>query len=341
MNRPFLPSFLALSILGAVAAQPVRTEATAIQGGDQFLDGIGETSLVARYAFNGNAEDSSRNQLHASVSGEGAVFVDDGQRKVLLLTGDGSYAQLPASALSGEDALAVVGWLYLPTRASGPVFDFGQSSGARLFAVVDPQGFRAVVMADGRVRGETPAKPVVENQWIHFAVVLDPASRVLTTYIDGARAGRATNVDVTLAQLLPRGSATRLFLGRSQDDRTPTLHGRLRDIRLYRVALGDEPVATIRRNALAAAQPARGRPTPPEISTADIPREAPIASSLVNVPDISVETVVGTLPRLPPTVPATLAGGATGEVRVIWPAPIDTSEVRKPGTYTEIGRAHV
>ena len=25
---------------------------TAVQGGDQFLDGIGETSLVARYTFN-------------------------------------------------------------------------------------------------------------------------------------------------------------------------------------------------------------------------------------------------------------------------------------------------
>jgi DUF1680 family protein len=231
-----------------------------------------------------------------------------------------------------------VGWLYLPTRASGPVFDFGQGTATRLFAFVDAQGFRATAVVDGRVRGETEAKPVVENQWVHFAVVLDAAGRVLTTYIDGARAGQATNVDATLAQLVPQASATRLFLGRAQDDRALSLHGRLRDIRLYRIVLGDEPVATIRRNALAAASPARARPTPPEISTADIPRESPIASTLVNVPDISVETVVGMLPRLPPTVPAPFAGGATGEVRVIWPSPIDTAEVRKPGTYTVSGR---
>ena len=80
------------------------------------------------------------------------------------LTGDGSHAQLPASALSGEDALAVVGWLYLPTRASGPVFDFGHSPATRLFAFVDAQGFRATAVVDGQVRGETEAKPVVENQ---------------------------------------------------------------------------------------------------------------------------------------------------------------------------------
>lgn len=329
---------VALATTALVARGGAGNAQAPSQGGDQFLDGIGETGLIARYLFNGNAEDSSRNQLHATVSGVGGVFVDDGPRKALLLTGDGSFAQLPASALSGEDALAVVGWLYLPTRASGPVFDFGQSPATRLFAFVDAQGFRATAVVDGRVRGETAAKAVVENQWVHFAVVLDPASRVLTTYVDGARAGQATNVDATLAQFAPQAPATRLFLGRSPDDRGPTLHGRLRDLRLYRIVLGDEPVATIRRNALAAAQPARGRPTPPEMSTADIPRESPLASRLVAVPDVNVETIVGTLPRLPPTVPATFAGGATGEVRVIWPSPIDTAEVRKPGTYTVPGR---
>lgn len=339
MNRLLLPLFVVgLASAAFVAQGGGRNEQAGSQGGDQFLDGIGETGLIARYLFNGNAEDSSRNQLHATVSGAGGVFVEDGPRKVLLLTGDGSHAQLPASALVGEDALAVVGWLYLPTRASGPVFDFGQGPATRLFAVVDAQGFRATAMVEGRVRAGTPAKPVVENQWVHFAVVLDPASRALTTYVDGARAGQATNVDATLAHLVPGNSAPRLFLGRSQDDRVPTLHGRLRDIRLYRIVLGDEPVATIWRNALATAQPARGRPTPPEISTADIPRESPIASSLVNVPDVTVETVVGMLPRLPSTIPATRAGGVAGEVRVLWPSPIDTAEVRKPGSYAVPGR---
>src|SRR5678809_1718096 len=75
----------------------------AAQGGDQFLDGIGETSLVARYVLNGNAEDSSRNQFHAALRGSGGTFVEEGPRKVLLLTGDGSHLQLPANALTGED----------------------------------------------------------------------------------------------------------------------------------------------------------------------------------------------------------------------------------------------
>lgn len=350
MTRIFLPLFLAASVIAGLVAQTgAQTEAqtgaqagaqtaqTATQGGDQFLDGIGETSLIARYQFNGNAEDSSRNQLHASLRGPSAAFVEDGQRRVLLLTGDGSYVQLPSAALAGEDAVAVVGWLYLPTRASGPIFDFGQSPATRLLAFVDTQGLRASAVVDGQVRAETPARPVVENQWVHFAVVLDPASRVLTAYIDGMRAGQAVDVSVTPAQLAPQASTTHLFLGRAQDDRTPTLHGRLRDVRLYRIALGDEPIAAIRRNALAATQSARGRGAAPEISTANIPRESPFAARLTTVPEITVETVVGLLPRLPATVPATYAAGVAGQVRVIWPSPTDTTAVARPGTYVVSG----
>jgi hypothetical protein len=114
------------TIVAVVAQQGALNGQGAGQGGDQFLDGIGETSLVARYQFNGNAEDSSRNQLHATMRGTGGAFVDDAGRRVLLLTGDGSYVQLPAAALAGEDAIAVVGWLRLRFRL-GFLVEIGKS----------------------------------------------------------------------------------------------------------------------------------------------------------------------------------------------------------------------
>ena len=81
--------------------------------------------------------------------------------------------------------------------------------------------------------------------------------------------------------------------------------------------------------ALAVAQ---GRP-PAVIPTDAIPKASPLAESVTHVPDITVETIVGTLPRLPATVPAPGAG----DVRVIWPSPTDNSEVRSPGSYTVTG----
>ena len=348
MTRVVLPLLLAASTLVAAVAPASREATSAAQatqattsGGDQFLDGIGETALIARYAFNGTAEDSSRNQLHGTVRGDGGVFVQDASGgQVLLLTGDGSHVTLPADALAGEDAITVAGWLYLPTGASGPIFDFGQGPATRLHALVDAHGFRAVAVVDGQIRGETPGAPIVVNQWRHVVVVLDPASRTLTTYLDGARAGQATSVDVTPAHLVPQGSpTTRLLLGRTQDDTAPSLHGRLRDVRLYRIALGDAPVATIHRNALPTSPSTRSRDAaPPDISTAGIPIESPFAARIESVAAVAVDTVVGMLPRLPATVAATFVDGTRGDVRVIWPSPTDNAAVRSPGTFTVTGR---
>ena len=47
---------------------------------------------------------------------------------------------------------------------------------------------------------------------------------------------------------------------------------------------------------------------------------------------------MGTLPRLPATVPAVYRDGPGPEVRVIWPAPTDNGQVAQPGSYTVTGR---
>ena len=334
--------FLAV-ILPIILVSPVFPGLEVAQGGDQFLDGIGETALVARYVFNGNTEDSSRNHFHAALRGSGGAFVEDARfGRALELAGNGSHVQLPGHALSGEDTIGVTGWLYVPTGGSGPFVDFGQSASTRLFAAVTATGFRASV-ASGEARAETEATAVPVNQWVHLAVVLDPAHRLLTTYLDGVRVGQAANVAVTAEQLINQasGDANRLYIGRSQDESAATLHGKLRDVRIYRVALTDAQVATIHKNASAGGQSARGRGAAPApvISTAAIPLESPLASRLDRVPDIQAETTVGHLPRLPREIPAVYRKGASGpKVRVIWPAPKDNSQVAKPGTYDVTGK---
>ena len=339
----FVRVFFSLVVAVAAALAAVSQAAGgAQQGGDQFLDGIGETGLVARYVLGGTVEDASRNQFHAAQRGNGAVFVEDPQfRRVLLLTGDGSHLQLPGQTLAGEDTLSVTAWLFLPTGASGPVFDFGQDASTRLFAAAGRDGFRAGIVR-GEAQATTHPAPVLENQWLHIAVVLDPARGALTTYVNGTRAGQATGVSVTAADILNQASAAanRLFVGRAQSEGGAALHGRLYDLRIYRVALSDQQVATIRGNALSGRQTTSRRgPAAPEISTAAIPKESPLASRLSHVPDVTVNTVVGTLPRLPQAVPASYRDGVTGPpVRVIWPSPTDNSQVLKPGSYVVSGR---
>ena len=60
---------------------------------------------------------------------------------------------------------------------------------------------------------------------------------------------------------------------------------------------------------------------------------------LTGVQDVEVETVVGHLPRLPRFVKGVYSNNIEGpDVRVIWPSPVDNSQVLAPGTYTVTGR---
>lgn len=328
-------------ILPIILMSPVLPARQVAQGSDAFLDGIGETALVARYVLAANTEDSSRNHFHAALRGSGGAFVEDARfGRALELTGNGSYVQLPGDALAGEDTVSVSARVFVPTGGSGPFFDFGQSTSKRLFAGVTAAGFRASVVS-GETRTETPVAPIPVNQWVHLAVVFDPAQHVLTAYLDGVRVGQATNVSITAEQLIDRTSrdANHLYFGRSQDEAAATFQGRLRDVRVYRVPLTDAQVAAINANASARGQGARGRAAAPVISTAAIPRESPLASRLARVPDIQAETTVGDLPRLPREIAAVYKDGVNGpKVRVIWPAPRDNGQVLQPGTYIVTGK---
>jgi hypothetical protein len=227
MTRVLLPLLLAVSVIAAVVAeqQAAQTGQSAGQAGDQLLDGIGETSLIARYQFNGNAEDSSRNQLMPG-AWSGAASWDPRQA----LLGDGSHVQLPSPRSPAKTRSPSSGGCIPDTRRDG--LRFRPEPGRDCL----PSWTRRASRLGGvdQVRGETPAKPVVENQWTHFAVVLDPASRVLTAYVDGARTGQAANVNVTPAQLVPPPRPTGCPRARR---RHAVLHGHARC--LYRVALGD------------------------------------------------------------------------------------------------------
>lgn len=60
---------------------------------------------------------------------------------------------------------------------------------------------------------------------------------------------------------------------------------------------------------------------------------------LTSVQDIRVETLVGHLPRLPRYLKGVYSLKIKGpDVRVLWPAPADNSQVLTPGTYTVTGR---
>ena len=319
-------------------------------GGDQFLDGIGETALIARYLFNGDVKDWSRNSYHASLQGDLGAFVEDEKfGKVLSLPGvkNGAYVQVPGQALIGAESLSITGWInvkdYTPWQR---FFDLGQGTGRYFYCTpVGEQrsnGCRVRITAQGYGQEQGPATfRVRAGQWVHLATVLDTTKKTLSLYVDGVRLGQSTGVDWSVAEILNQhnAAANRLYIGKSSYNENANLGGKVYDVRFYSIALTDKQVAAIHHNASSDEDMLVTEDKTAEQAEAQNEDGTRLLTKrLENVPDVKVQTTVGHLPHLPYYIPGTYRDDADGPlVRVIWPAPTDNSDVAQAGTYTLTG----
>lgn len=319
------------------------------QGGDQILDGIGETSLISRYLFNGDVRDWSRNNLHGIIQGTDFGFVPDSLfGNVLSLAGESeTYISIPGEAVSGEESLTITGWIYLRTAGSGQIFfDFGKSSKSHFFAAPagtkDEEGFQTQILTEtNRYAAGSTAVPI--NKWSHLAVVINIPAKTLATYLNGTLVSETKDVELDLKQLFEDDSEknNQLYIGKSPDSEKTFLDAKLADFRIYRIPLSERQIAHIYNIALKKEEAPARRRAEPERNLPVFPETTPqlYNAYLTDVPEISVETTVGYLPVLPRFVKGIYKDNSAGpDVRVIWPAPSDNSQVLSPGTYTITGK---
>ena len=318
------------------------------QNGDQILDGIGETGLIARYVFDGDAKDWSRNNLHGKIENSKAKFVNDEQfGRVLSLPADSdSFVSIPGDALTGEESLSITGWIYLRSVQKGQMFfDFGKNSKSHFFAAPtgtqEKEGFQTEITTETGTKYSTHSPVVETNRWNHITVVINIPSKLISTYLNGVLVSETKNVELELAQLFDynSGDKNRFYIGKSLTDGNPSLNAKLHDFRIYRVPLTDKQITRIYNNALKEGQEEESG----EEQTADLPKFPKTTSQLYNqflisISDVKVETTLGSLPRLPVYVKGVYRDEIEGpEVRVIWPSPKDNSQVLKSGQYTITG----
>ncbi len=325
------------------------TTTSLAQSGDQILDGIGETGLISRYTFKEDVKDWSRNNLHGNVQGTDFKFVKDELfGNVLSLNGSNdTYISLPAESVTGEQTISITGWIYLRSAKSGQLFfDFGKDSKAHFFAAPvgtsDKEEFQAQILTNAKTyTAASAALPIYK--WVHVAVVINVPYKTLSTFVNGALVAETKNAEVELRQLFKSnsGETNKLFIGRSLNTEYTGLNAKLHDFRIYRVALNDKQVARIYGNALSEGESTVRTNEESEGELQKFPATTPqlYNAYLKSVPDIQVETEIGVLPRLPRFVKGVYSNGIEGpEVRVIWPAPKDNSQVLTAGTYTLIGK---
>jgi DUF1680 family protein len=319
------------------------------QSGDQILDGIGETGLIARYIFKGDVKDWSRNNLHGSIHGSDFKFMGDTLfGNVLSLSGDSeAFISIPGEAVTGEESLSITGWIYLRSAKSGQLFfDFGKDSKSHFFAAPegtkDKEGYQAqIITKSDKYIANSPV--VAVNKWNHLAIVINTSSKTLSTYINGVLVSEAKNVEVGLETLFDNNSGENniLYIGRSLDSDNTFLNAKLHDFRIYRIPLSERQIARIHYSALRTEGTAVRRRGEQDRNLPEFPETTPqlYNAFLTSVPDIQVETLIGALPRLPRYLHGVYSNNFEGpDVRVLWPAPEDNSQVLTPVTYTVTGR---
>lgn len=342
MNRLFFRILVVTLILA------IGTNVTMAQSGDQILDGIGETGMIARYVFDGNAKDWSRNNLHAEIHGK-TSFVEDKQfGKVLSLSGENnSFISLPEDALKDLESVSITGWVLLRSKESGQfVFDFGRDNKDHFFAA--PFGTKEKKEYQTELTSlkavNTSSSTIELNKWVHFAIVVDVPSGKMITYVDSKPIGESENLNFDLTELFNQQTGyNQLFIGKSIVPGGKYLNALVHDFRIYRVPLNPRQVARIyyrnRRGVNAGVvntdrrRAADNLPKFPD-------EEAQLYNTwLVSVSDVEVTTGIGNLPRLPSHVPGVYQNGMKGpEVRVIWPADTSNAAVKKEGSYIITGR---
>ncbi|MGE0076405.1 MAG: beta-L-arabinofuranosidase domain-containing protein [Bacteroidales bacterium] len=336
-------------LVGAILGVWMGTGQTFAQSGDQILDGIGETGLITRYTFKNDVKDWSRNNLHGSMQGTSFKFEDDDLfGSVLSLSGNGeTFISLPAGLAAGEESLSITGWIYLRSTQKGQLlFDFGKDGQSHFFVAPtgtnDKDGYLAqIITKSNNYMAISPAVPA--DRWNHLAIVINVPAKTLSTYINGKLASETKNVEVLLEQLFGSNSgvSNKLYIGKSITADNIGLNAKLHDFRIYRIALNGNQVARIHYNSLNIEE---GTVRTRDESEGDLQKFPETTPQLYNayltaVPDIQVETVVGSLPRLPRYVQGVYRNKIEGpQVRVLWPAPKDNSQVLKPGTYTVTGK---
>lgn len=320
------------------------------QNGDQILDGIGETGLIARYIFNGDVKDWSRNNLHGRFQGVQFSFVDDKRfGKVLSLSGNNSdFVTIPEAALSDLESLSVSAWIYLRSKQPGQrLFDFGKDATKHFYVApvgtTTQKSFQAYISTE-KVNNNGGVSPTIEpDKWVHLAIVIDVPSKSMTTYIDNKPVAETKNIPVELAAVFSQEQkGNKLYIGKSLLPADPALQAMIHDFRIYRIPLSRRQVNAIYNHSQSSTNQSVVNTTGK--SEDDLPHFAKNVAQLYNaylvqVPDVKVETVQGNLPRLPSYVDGIYQNERKGpKVRVLWPSPTDNTMVQNPGQYTITGR---
>jgi len=209
--------------------------------------------LVARYAFNNNAIDSSGNGFTATLNG-GAVLTAN----AVNLNGSNGYVSLPKGILNSANDITVATWVKLDTITTwSRIFDMGNNTSVYMYITPKSStGFPRFTIKNGgaeQIIDGTSALPT--GTWIHIAATLSGNTGKL--YINGDSVNSNGGITIDPSQM---GATTNNYIGHSQYAADPYIKGNIDEFHIYNRPLNSSEIKTMVQNQLL---PVTGTATPP------------------------------------------------------------------------------
>ena len=207
-----------------------------------------QNGLVAKYMFNGNANDESGNGNDGTVIN--AVLTTDrfGNSNNAYEFGTSRYIRVEDdSSLIITSAITMSAWIYRNSSTSEwqAIFCKGQTSSMNSpYALLIHNNVIALLLnrAQNNASVTVPAE-----EWVHIAAVWD--GNVIKYYLNGVKDNNEDSFGNTLNSV-----ETDLLLGSDPPGITEWFDGKLDDMYLYNRALSDEEISELYNNAIAPPQ---------------------------------------------------------------------------------------
>jgi hypothetical protein len=212
------------------------------------------TGLIARYTFDGNANDSSGNGNNGTLVGPVALTTDrfGAPNRAYSFNGQNTYISVPASASlnSPTTAITQAAWVYLyGTSLVGSGFDplimksLTTENGFMYRMVANPDYIAAAFNTWDTSQGAAQVTPL--NQWHHVATVFNGST--LRMYYDGAFIGSQPMVMTIVSDNRP------LTIGADVPGVLEIFNGRIDDVCIYNRALTDADILQLKNQTTVSA----------------------------------------------------------------------------------------
>ena len=218
----------------------------------------GERKLAASWKFKDDLADGSENRFNAISKSEPAFVKGKSCEKAISLA-NGNYLRLPYG-IGGMKEMTICVWVYSRGTSGQHLFDFGNGTDEYIYlSPKDTNGGWCMGFKKGADEQKISMSFGITNySWKHIAVVM--AQDSVTVFQNGKKIMGSTEIALRPSDISPVFN----YIGRGQDNATPTFSGYLDGMSIYNYPLTAEEVAAV-MNETAAIETEKAEESSPSV----------------------------------------------------------------------------